>query len=311
MSTPSTTVNGSAFESRHVAPLAISAMRRFVWSVRRELWENRSIYIAPVVTGVVFVLAFVVGLPRHWPQIHAAALGTTINDQNGLLILYDIAAGLMMLVTMIVAVFYCLDTLYGERRDRSILFWKSLPVSDLITVLAKVSIPLLVLPVVGWAVASVVQFIMAVATSIALAATGGGVASFWAHLSFGRMSLLLLYHLLTVHALWWAPFFGWMLLVSAWARRAPILWAVLPIIVVALVEKVAFSTSHVLDILQTRMMYGAHDVVLPAPNTFPTHPMTHMTPVRFMTNPTLWIGFLIAAVFLAGAVRLRRYREPV
>jgi ABC-2 type transport system permease protein len=307
-------MNGSAFESHHAAPVEISPMQRFVWSIRRELWENRSVYIAPAVTGAVFALAFLIGLPRHWPQMRAAIVGTSMKDHNGMnnmLFLYDLAAGLMMLVTMVVAVFYCLDTLYGERRDRSILFWKSLPISDLITVLAKISIPLLILPVVGWAVTSVVHLIMAVATSIALAASGLSVAAFWTHLALPRMSMLLLYHLLTVHSFWWAPFFGWMLLVSAWARRAPILWAALPVMVVAVVEKIAFNSTHVLGILQHRFMYGAHDVVLPAPDTFPTRPMTHMTPLNFMMNPTLWIGFLIAAVFLAGAVRLRRYREPV
>ena len=55
---------------------------------------------------------------------------------------YDMAAGLLMLDLLIVGVFYCLDALHGERRDRSMLFWKSLPVSDLTTVLAKASIPL-------------------------------------------------------------------------------------------------------------------------------------------------------------------------
>jgi ABC-2 type transport system permease protein len=313
-------MSGPAFESRHAAPAEISVMRRFVWSVRRELWENRSIYMAPVMTGVVFVLAFmIIGLPRHWPQIRAAAVGASMDGRNGstpllsrnLLFPYDLAAGLMMLTTMVVAVFYCVDTLYGERRDRSILFWKSLPVSDLVTVLSKMSIPLLVLPVVGWAVTSAVQLIMALGTSLALTASGVGAAAFWAHLALPRISVLLLYHLLTVHALWWAPFFAWMLLVSAWARRAPILWVALPVIVVTVVEKIAFNTWHILNMLQNRLARGSHDVVLPSPDTFPIHPMTHMTPLSFMTNPTLWIGFLIAAVFLAGAVRLRRYREPV
>jgi hypothetical protein len=81
--------------------------------------------------------------------------------------------------------------------------------------------------------------------------------------------------------------------------------------VVAVVERIAFSTSHVLHMLQSRLLSGSHDVVLPAPNTFPTHPMTQMTPVSFMTNPNLWVGFLLTALFLAAAVRLRRYREPV
>ena len=56
--------------------------------------------------------------------------------------------------------FYCLDALYGERRDRSILFWKSLPVSDLTTVLSKASIPIVVLPLLTFAVTVATQLIM-------------------------------------------------------------------------------------------------------------------------------------------------------
>jgi ABC-2 type transport system permease protein len=311
MSIGSNAMTASGLKSSAAAPVEISALRRFLWALRREIWENRSIYVAPLATGGAFVIAFLIALPRHLPQMRAALLGGNMKQHDNLLFPFDLAAGLMMLVVGVVGVFYCVDALYGERRDRSILFWKSLPLSDVLTVLAKISIPLLVLPVIAWAVATVVELMMAVMTTVALAATGAGSAALWMHLSFPRMSVLLLYHLLTVHAFWWAPFFGWMLMVSAWARRAPLLWATLPIVVVAVVERIAFSTSHVLHMLQSRLLSGSHDVVLPAPNTFPTHPMTQMTPVSFMTNPNLWVGFLLTALFLAAAVRLRRYREPV
>jgi ABC-2 type transport system permease protein len=85
------------------------------WSVRRELWEHRSIYIAPLAAAAVFLLAFLTGLTlspahRHQP----------------LDIPYEFAAALIMGTGFIVGIFYSLDALYGERRDRSILFWKSL-----------------------------------------------------------------------------------------------------------------------------------------------------------------------------------------
>ena len=65
---------------------------------------------------------------------------------------YDIAAMMIMFTVFIVGIFYCLDALHGERRDRSILFWKSLPVSDLTTVLSKVFVPLVILPVLTFAI---------------------------------------------------------------------------------------------------------------------------------------------------------------
>ncbi len=128
--------------------------------------------------------------------------------------------------TGIVAMFYCLDALYGERRDRSILFWKSLPVSDLTTVLAKASIPLLILPLLTIAITVVTFWIMLLLSAPALLANGISVATVWSHVGLWQISQGLVFHLLAVHALWYAPIYCWWLLVSAWAKRTPILWAV-------------------------------------------------------------------------------------
>ena len=77
------------------------------------------------------------------------------------------------------------------------------------------------------------------------------------------MSLMLLYHLLTVHVLWHAPFYGWFLLVSAWARRAAFLWAVLPMLAIGFVEKIAFNTSHFANFLVDRLAGGAEAITRP------------------------------------------------
>ena len=90
--------------------------------------------------------------------------------------------------------FYCLDALHGERRDRSILFWKSLPVSDLTTVLAKASIPLVILPLLTFAITVAMQWIMLLLSSAVLLASGLSVATLWTQLSLFQMSLMLLYH---------------------------------------------------------------------------------------------------------------------
>ncbi len=138
-----------------------------------------------------------------------AAAGTLIEQP------YHFAALLIMLTTFIVGVFYCLDALHGERRDRSILFWKSLPVSDLTTVLSKASIPLVVLPLVTFAVTVAAHWIMLLLSSAVLLGSGMSVAALWTQCRCSRCRLMLLYHLVAVHALWYAPFYGWLLLVSA------------------------------------------------------------------------------------------------
>jgi ABC-2 type transport system permease protein len=143
---------------------------------------------------------------------------------------YELSAALIMGTALIVGVFYSLDALYGERRDRSILFWKSLPVSDLTAVLSKLTIPLVILPLVSFAISLATQFIMLLLSSVILILLSSGVniAALWTEVSFFHVSLGLLYHLLTVHGLWCAPLYGWLLMVSAWAPRAPFIWAFLP-----------------------------------------------------------------------------------
>src|SRR4029077_13893215 len=197
------------------------------------------------------------------------------------------------------------------RRDRSILFWKSLPVSDLTTVLSKASIPLLVLPLLAWAITVVTLFVLLLLGSAVLLASGLSVATFWRQLSLFQMSLLLLYHLLTSHALWPAPIYCWLLLVSGWARRATFLWAALPLLAIGGVEKIAFHTSHFAAMIGSRIIGDAPGVALSGPDMFPTNPMTHITPAQFLSGPGLWIGLAVAAAFLAAAVRLRRYQGPI
>jgi ABC-2 type transport system permease protein len=297
-----------SLEMRHAATRKASQVTAYFWTVRREIWENRSIYIAPSVAGAVGVIAFAISAVNLGSKLRAAALADAVHFHHTIQQPYDLIAGLMMLATMLVSFFYCVDCLYGERRDRSILFWKSLPVSDLTTVLAKMTIPLLVIPVIGSAVALVAQLLMLLISSLALSSSDIHV---WEHVSLFRMWVLLLYHLVTVHALWWADLYGWLILVSAWARRAPILWATLPLAAIAIVEKIAFNTSYFLGLLQHRVMGQSYSVVLPGPNSFPTHPMTQMTPGRFVMNPELWIELTITAGFLMIAARLRRQNGPI
>jgi len=120
---------------------------------------------------------------------------------------YDLAAMMMIFIAFIVGVFYCLDALHGERRDRSILFWKSLPVSDLTAVLSKATIPLVVLPLIAFAITVCVQLIMVLETGVVLIFHGMNPATTWAAVPFFQDWLVLLYGLAAI-ALWHAPIYG-------------------------------------------------------------------------------------------------------
>jgi ABC-2 type transport system permease protein len=301
----------SALEGNIAVPVVIPFGRRFYWSVRREFWENRSLYLAPLAVAALFLLAFLIGHNPH-SHVHIGLSSNSMHPQGPEVFEqpYTIAALLLMGTTSFVAVFYCLEALYGERRDRSILFWKSLPVSDTTTVLAKASIPILFLPLITFATVLVTQAIMLLLSSAVMLARGQNVSELWSHLPLWQMSLMLFFHMLAIHGLWYAPFYGWLLLVSAWARRAPFLWAVLPPVVVGVIEKIAFNTSHFAALLGFRFSGNSEDT----PFTVGQMSMGVLTTtdvVRFFTDPSLWTGLALTAVFLAAAVRLRRYREPM
>jgi len=310
MNSHSNAVPESRLESQIMAPSVVSASRRMYWSVRRELWESRSIYIAPLAVAALFLFGFLISTV-HLPARMRAALALNPAQQHEFIERpYIFAAFLIMGTTFIVAVFYCLDALQGERRDRSILFWKSLPVSDFTTVLSKASIPLVIIPLLTFAITVVMQLIMLLLSTAVLLGSGMSGSTLWAQSSLFQISLMLLYHLVAVHALWYAPIYGWLLLVSAWARRAAFLWAVLPPLAIGVVEKIAFNTSHFGNLLKYRFGGGAAGVCFTA-RGLPMDPLMQLTPLKFLATPGLWIGLAVAAAFIFAAARLRRYQGPI
>jgi ABC-2 type transport system permease protein len=285
--------------------------RPLYWSVWRELWENRSIYIAPLIVAAVQVFGFAISTIGLAERRRAVLLLEPAKQRAAIEIPYDIAAMMMLFTVFIVGVFYCLDALHGERRDRSILFWKSLPVSDLTTVLSKAIVPLAVLPVVAFALTVCVQLIMLLITSANLLMHGMSPATTWAHFPVVQNWIVLFYGLVVL-ALWHAPIYGWLLLVSGWARRATFLWAVLPFIAIQIFEKITFSTSYFAKLLQHRLMgfaphaFGFHGEGHPTIDS-----LSQLTPGKYLGSPGLWIGLLVAAAFLFAAIRLRRYHGPL
>src|SRR4051795_2939412 len=146
--------------------------RPFYWSVRRELWDNPSIYIAPLIAAGVVLFGCLLTAYR-FPQLRRAALLLEPTRQRAAIETpYDIAAMMIMFTAFIVGVFYCLDALYGERRDRSILFWKSLPISDRTTVLSKIVIPLVALPLISFAIIVTTQLMIFLISSAVLFVNG-------------------------------------------------------------------------------------------------------------------------------------------
>jgi ABC-2 type transport system permease protein len=302
--------------------------------LRRELWENRAIAVAPaVIAGVLLLVALLAVGGAVSIQVGdasvdlAAAVRRLAPEQVGPLM----QVGLMSIgvffnsVMIFVIAFYLLDSLYADRKDRSILFWKSLPVSDTTVVLSKLATAALVIPAVTLAVF--------VVTAVALWLIGGGaaaVAGNGAVLAQGpgailQTALTFLYALL-VQSLWYLPLFGWLLLASAWAKRGVLWWAVLPPVALIMLENLLFDSRVVARAIGERIggvfplaFRRGDDVELHVPDpggdghavemALPDNALEMINPGPMLTDPGLWSGFVIAAAFIAGAIWLRRYRD--
>ena len=304
--------------------------------MRRELWENRSIFAAPLAVAGVILFGGLVGIIVG-PHTKASVQTTTTVVQNGSVVSHSAQFGpvmtagqrealanipndfvaLALIVTLfIVAVFFSLGALHNERRDRSVLFWKSLPVSDRTTVLAKAIVPLVVLPPVAFAVTLATQLVMLLMNSASLAAHGKSVADLWTQAPLVSMPVLVAYAFATL-TLWWAPVYAWLMFISGWAKRAPFLWAVLPPLFLALAEMIALGTENFWSLIVFRVAGGFQQAfVIPtkeamkAGTAFPNG-LPQLDPGKFVATPGLWIGLVIAAALFAACVWLRRRSDPI
>jgi len=308
MNTQSNSVSES-FDTPGVAPTAMSATRPLYWSIRRELWENRMIYIAPLAVAAAVLFGFLISLIHIPGKMRAASALDPMQQYMIIQKPYNLAALLIMGAEFLVAIFYCLDALHGERRDRSILFWKSLPVSDLTTVLSKAAIPIVVLPLLAFAVTIATQWIMLLMNSAVMLGSGMSAAVLWTHVPWIQMSVLLFFHLVAGHGLWYAPIYGWLLMVSAWARRATFLWAALPLIAIGILEKLAFNTSRFGKLLESRISGGGKGGDFPLDPAM--HSMMHLELGKFRkATPTITASMeMIAAPQRARMVCAMRESE--
>jgi ABC-2 type transport system permease protein len=304
-------LSNSAPNSDPEAPGSDVRPRPFYWSVCRELWENHSIYIAPAIVAIVALIGFLFSTAGLADRRRAVLLLGLEKARVGIELPYDIVAIILIFTGFVVGLFYCLDALYGERRDRSILFWKSLPVSDVTTVSSKAVIPLVIVPLVTFAIIIATQIVMLLWTSGLLIAHGMSPASTWTAVPWIQNWVALIYAVVAI-ALWHAPIYGWALLVSGLVRRATFLWAALPPVAIAIFERITFNTSYVSDLLKQRVFGYAPKAFDFTGRHHPTvDSLVQLTPGRYLSTPGLWIGLVFAVGFVIAAIRLRRYRAAL
>lgn len=319
-------------------------MKTFYWLLKREFWEHRGGFLwAPVITGAVFLVLNIMAIiaaevvsARHGIQIGGNDIGMMMRHADaGDLAQVGAAADVAMLSSMgmigivmgIVVLFYCLGSLYDDRRDRSVLFWKSLPVSNTSTVLSKVASAAVIAPVIAVVVSVICGLLQLVLFAIVLSFHGVNV---WQLLTLSHplRAIASLVSNVPLYALWALPAIGWLMLCSAGARNKPFLWAVVVPVVLGLL--VSWFGIMGLFNLPTAWFWGnvVQRVLLSVfPGTalvFDKHglsdmsdmdgnnPLSVLSPSHtygLLASPNLWIGVAAGAVLIAGAIWFRRVRD--
>ncbi len=288
-------------------------MNTYGWLIRREFWENRAIWTLPAGIGVALTLGALFGRV----DIVAATTPEQTRIVGGFVLF---AFGVAFFAVMsLYSTWYLLDCLYADRRDRSVLFWKSLPVSDTATVLAKLCTGLVVIPLVYFLAADITTLLIAFIVSVR--AQNSLSNALWQPDVWLQLQALWLY-LIATTAVWYLPFAGWLIVVSAWARRAVMLWAVLPLLAVYLLERWFFGTHHFGTQLVDRTLgyipRAFHDfsdrrgwvsaLVDNDSVSLPGSVWRMLDPLGFLSSPATWFGAALGAalVFVAIQLRLRR-----
>jgi ABC-2 type transport system permease protein len=326
-------------------------MKTMKWLLRREFWEHKGAFFwAPAVIAAV-MLVFVGG---------GIAWGIATGHMSGVVIqggheysLTEIAHGIprelrakiaagaathylagaapLFMVLPVVVFFYCLAALYDDRRDRSILFWKSLPISDRMTVLSKVITAVCVAPVITIAIGTAISLLVLVLG--AAVSAFNGINLFGALFTSPNLYLAPLYlvGLLPVYMLWAIPTVGWLLMVSSWARSKVFLWAVgTPLIVVVLLKWFNYVIARFSDTLIDTHWFVQNVIVRGLGGLIPgvwlplsiDDPRLLVSPDQGLSlnavftqswltlaTPGVWGGAVAGALMIAAAIRLRRWRD--
>ena len=294
--------------------------------IRREVWEHRGIYVVPAVIALLLSLMTITGqieVSMHDEVVNLTIVFLSSVSESQRALVFELILGLMAVIfalsMWVVTVFYCLDSLYAERKDKSILFWRSLPNTDAETVLSKLLVAVLVIPVITILMVFVTHIVVLLALSLWVAIQGGDV---W-HLIWSSVSLIDTWVATAIFVLavplWLAPFIGWFLFVSGFAKRMPLLLAFLPIFVLPMLEAMMGSTTLFFDAFFKRTIsppiFDGGDIVeLIQGGEFYRASETldiigSINPIRFLSSPSLWSGLVVCGLLVAATIYVRRYRD--
>lgn len=298
--------------------------------LRREIWEHRSIWITPAaiatvvtllaIAMVVAVAAFGEELNTDFAQLADAAAPDAV--RRAALTASLVGNTSVFLIAMwFLVVFYCLDALYAERKDKSILFWRSLPITDAETVLSKLLVAFIAIPLATFAAVIASHLLNLMILSVWMAtsdanpgrAIWGAVSLFDTWAAVGTVMFAI--------PVWMAPLIGWFLFISAWAKRGPLLRATLPIAILPILDYLVFKHWTLGIAIMNRLRWDTIPLFDKIGNVaFDEEEMHSMLSENlslvswldygsFFGSIEVWAGLVVCGIFATAAIYMRRYRS--
>ena len=301
-------------------------MNTFTTLLKREWLEAKvPFFWLPIGTLAFLVIVSLLGLVvSGFSEIHISMESNS--DESAFFFIDDWSerevgermAGFRNLVTapfyiiyLIAALFVLLGTLYDDRKDRSVLFWKSMPVDDYQTVASKLVLAVLIAPLIMLACALVAQLFLLIVGTIFISTNDLGTTSrLWAQsgLISGTLKSVLGF---LIQAFWSLPVTSFLLLISASVPRLTLLWALVVPVSVGIAEFVIFRTKFISDGLSRHMepaalpnFIGDDERIMPVVATVGDQ-------LALLVTADMWIGVAIGLAFLYGAVRMRGIKNEI
>jgi len=309
-------------------------MNRLLALIKREYWENKgALRTTPLVIGGIYIAFLLMSIfttthidsDLYTFREAVRIMGEQSPEHRGM-IMYQVMLGSSVLFTVVmsfVIFFYLLGSLYDDRKDRSILFWKSLPASDTLTIASKLITAMVVAPLTFFVVMILTHIIMSVIGSLMVLSADGNPWTLFISVSSPLKAWAMIATSWLAQSIWALPMYGWLLLVSAFAPRVPLLFATLPPLIFAILQTwIEFLRTFTLKnnivgvignwmfnspaILTAEVHEGHGEIALGVPLTKEfDHAVTLANILDRLFSLQMLAGLIIAAVFLTGALWLR------
>jgi ABC-2 type transport system permease protein len=295
--------------------------------IRRELWEHRSMWITPVAIASIITLGTLTGLMFVGDFAHelnvaffsAQNIAGQAERQAVLTGFFLGSSPLFLLGLAVLIIFYSLDSLYAERKDKSILFWRSLPVTDAETVISKLLTAVILIPAITIGALIATHIVNLIITSIWVSVKGGDAGlMIWGSVSLldnWLAAIIVIYGML----IWMSPFVGWFLFVSAYTKRAPLLMAFLPLALIPMIEGIFLRSAHFAEAVWGRSvqipLFSGIDVqaIFDEDTMHVNEDMISLLGTidigKFVTSIDTWIGVVVCGLLITAAIYVRRYRD--